>query len=101
MTHVKVISTETVFKGKLINLRIDRIEEQPGKETVREIVVSPNAVCVVARPTPDQVILIRQYRHATGRELIEIPAGGLKRDEDPKLAAIRELEEETGYLAAN
>ena len=101
MGDIKIISNETVFKGKLISLRIDRIEEQPGKEIVREIVVSPNAVCVVARPTPDHVILIRQYRHATGRELIEIPAGGLKKDEDPKLAAIRELEEETGYRASD
>ena len=90
MGDVKIISSETAFKGKLISVRVDRIEEQPGKKTVREIVVSPNAVCVVARPTVDDVILIRQYRHATGRELIEIPAGGLKKDEDPKLAAIRE-----------
>src|SRR5262249_45971693 len=101
MDNVKVLSSDTIFNGKLISLRIDRIEKQRGKKPVREIVVSPNAVCVVARPTPDNVILIRQYRHATGRELIEIPAGGLKQDEDPKLAAIRELEEETGYLAAN
>src|SRR5215475_8045394 len=99
MGNVKVLSSETIFKGKLISLRVDRIEEQPGKETTREIVVSPNAVCVVARPTPDQVILIKQYRHATGQVLLEIPAGGLKPDEDPQVAAIRELEEETGYRA--
>jgi ADP-ribose pyrophosphatase len=68
---------------------------------VREVVVARNAVCVVARPTLDQVILIRQYRHATGRELLEIPAGGLNDGEDPHAAAIRELEEETGFLATN
>src|SRR2546426_11472980 len=96
----KVISQETVFSGKLVTLRVDRIVEPAGHEAVREIVIVPNAVCVVARPTPQQVILIRQYRHATGRELLEIPAGGLKPDEDPKRAAIRELEEETGYLAS-
>ena len=83
-----------------MTLRVDKIVEA-GNEAVREIVVVPNAVCVVARPTPQQVILIRQYRHATGRELMEVPAGGLHKGEDPKLAAIRELEEETGYLAAN
>lgn len=99
MSNIKLLSSETVFKGKLITVRVDHIEEQ-GKKAVREVVMSPNAVCVVARPTPEQVILIRQYRHATGRELIEIPAGGLKPGEDPKLAAIRELEEETGYRAA-
>src|SRR5215831_17260087 len=96
----KVISQETVFKGRLISLRVDRIVEPAGHETTREIVVSPNAVCIVARPTPQEVIVIRQYRHATGKVLIEVPAGGLKPDEDPKLAAIRELEEETGFLAA-
>src|SRR5215475_3004120 len=101
MANVKIISSDTVFKGKLLTLRIDRIQEPPAKETTREVVMSPNAVCVVARPTPKEVVLVRQYRHATGQTLIEVPAGGLKPGEDPKEAAIRELEEETGYLAAN
>src|SRR5204863_7687443 len=69
-------------------------------ESTREIVVHPGAVCVVARPTPDEVILIRQYRHAAGQELLEIPAGTLHEGEDPRECAIRELEEEAGYLAA-
>ncbi len=99
MNQVKIISQETVFKGRLISLRVDRIVEPGGPETTREIVVSPNAVCVVARPAPDQVILIKQYRHATGRVLLEVPAGGLKPHEDPQVAAVRELEEETGYRA--
>lgn len=101
MADIKVLSSEKVFQGRLISLRVDRIVEPAGHETVREIVECPNAVSVVARPTPQQVILIRQYRHATGRELVEVPAGGLKPGEDPRLAAVRELEEETGYLAAN
>ena len=54
----------------------------------------------MARPTPEEVILIRQYRHATGRELLELPAGTLHDGEDPRECAIRELEEETGYRAA-
>ncbi len=99
MGNVKIINQEVVFKGKLVTLRVDRIQEDGCPESVREIVAVPNAVCVVARPTPDQVILIQQYRHATGRVLMEVPAGGLKPDEDPRLAAIRELEEETGYKA--
>jgi ADP-ribose diphosphatase len=56
-------------------------------------------VCIVARPTPNEVLLIRQYRHATGKELLEIPAGTLNRGEDPRDCAFRELEEETGYRA--
>src|SRR5579884_2169122 len=100
MSDVKVLSSETKFKGKLISVRVDQLEES-GKKYSREIVGCPNAVCVVARPSPQQVILIRQYRHATGKTLIELPAGGLKPDEDPGAAAIRELEEETGYLASH
>jgi ADP-ribose pyrophosphatase len=99
MSNVKLLSSEIRFTGKLISVRVDQIEED-GKPATREVVMSPNAVCVVARPTPEQVILIRQYRHATGQTLTEIPAGGLKPNEDPKLAAARELEEETGYHAA-
>jgi ADP-ribose pyrophosphatase len=74
--------------------------EPAGHECTREIVVHPGAVCVVARPTPQEVILIRQYRHAAGRELMEIPAGTLHEGEDPRVCAIRELEEEAGYRAA-
>jgi len=97
---VKIISQETVFKGRLIGVRVDRIVEPGGPETIREIVMVPNAVSIVARPTLHNVILIRQYRHATGQILLEVPAGGLQQNEDPARGAIRELEEETGYLAS-
>jgi ADP-ribose pyrophosphatase len=97
--NARIISQETVFKGRLLSLRVDRIVEPGGPETTREIVVAPNAVCIVARPEPDQIILVKQYRHATGRVLLEVPAGGLKPEENPQLAAVRELEEETGYRA--
>jgi ADP-ribose diphosphatase len=101
MSKAKILNQEVVFNGRLLQLRVDRLVEPAGHETRREIVVAPNAVSIVARPTLQQVILIRQYRHATGGEVLEVPAGGLHKHEDPKLAAIRELEEETGYLAGN
>src|SRR5437867_7808766 len=100
MSGAKVLDTRIAYKGNHIQLREDRVIEPAGYEASREIVVHPGAVCIVARPTPDEVILIRQYRHATGRELIEIPAGTLHDGEDPRECAIRELEEETGYRAA-
>jgi ADP-ribose pyrophosphatase len=100
MSEAKLLNTRTAFKGKHIQVREDRVIEPGGHEASREIVVHPGAVCIVARPTPLEVILIRQYRHATGRELIEIPAGTLHEGEDPLGCAIRELEEETGYRAA-
>src|SRR5437016_7486529 len=100
MSGAKVLDTRIAYKGKHIQVREDRVIEPGGHETSREIVVHPGAVCIVARPTPIEVILIRQYRHATGRVLIEIPAGTLHAGEDPMGCAIRELEEETGYHAA-
>jgi ADP-ribose pyrophosphatase len=100
VSEAKLLSTRTVYSGKHIQVREDRVIEPAGYEASREIVVHPGAVCIVARPTPLEVILIRQYRHAAGRELIEIPAGTLHVGEDPLACAIRELEEETGYRAA-
>jgi ADP-ribose pyrophosphatase len=100
MIKAKVLSQQRVFDGKLVKVRVDRVIEPAGHETTREIVEHPGAVCIVARPEPDKVLLIRQYRHAAGGELLEIPAGGLKDGEDPRVAALRELEEETGYQAA-
>lgn len=100
MNPAKLLNTRTVYKGRHIQVREDRVIEPAGYEASREIVVHPGAVCIVARPTPLEVILIRQYRHATGRELVEIPAGTLHEGEDPLECAIRELEEEAGYRAA-
>jgi len=100
MSDAKLLNTRTAYKGNHIQVREDRVIEPAGYEASREIVVHPGAVCIVARPTPIEVILIRQYRHATGKELIEIPAGTLHAGEDPTGCAIRELEEETGYRAA-
>ena len=100
MSEARVLTSRTAYKGKHIQLREDRVIEPAGYEAWREIVVHPGAVCIVARPTPIEVILIRQYRHAAGRELIEIPAGTLHEGEDPMGCAIRELEEETGFKAA-
>jgi len=100
MADPKILKSEMAFKGGHIQVRVDRVIEPAGHETTREIVIHPGAVCIVARPGDDDVILIRQYRHSTGGELLEIPAGGLEPGEDPLEAARRELEEETGYSAS-
>jgi ADP-ribose pyrophosphatase len=101
VSEAKILNQQIVYKGKHVQVREDRVIEPAGYEAVREIVVHPGAVCIVARPTLDQVILIRQYRHATGKELLEIPAGTLHDGEDARECAFRELEEETGYRASN
>lgn len=100
MNEAKILNSRIIHTGGHIQLREDRVIEPGGHEASREIVVHPGAVAVVARPTLEEVILIRQYRHATGRVLVEIPAGTLNDGEDPRDCAIRELEEEAGYSAA-
>src|SRR6476660_666293 len=99
MSEPKILTQEFVFKGKHIQVRLDRILDSAGKTSTLEIVVHPGAVCVVPLLDNGAVILLRQYRHAAGKRLLEICAGGLNPEEDPLEAARRELEEETGYLA--
>ena len=99
MAEPKLLHRTIAFDGGHVKVRVDRVIEPSGREATREIVVHPGAVCIVARPNPDEVLLVRQYRHSTGKELLEIPAGGLDPGEDPLDAARRELEEETGFLA--
>ena len=96
----KVLETKVGFQGWRIKVRTDRILNPDGRETTRDIVEHPGAVTIVALPAPDKVILVRQYRHATGKELLELPAGTREEGEDPIETAKRELEEETGYRAA-
>jgi len=72
-----------------------------GRETTREVAGYPNSVGIVALDGDENVILVRQYRHAVGKTLLEIPAGGIEDGEDPRRSALRELEEETGYTAAS
>jgi ADP-ribose diphosphatase len=99
MSETKILSQELAFKGKHVQVRLDRILDTAGNTTTLEIVVHPGAVCVVPLLDNGDVVLVRQYRHATGTRLLEICAGGLNAGEDPMEAARRELEEETGYRA--
>lgn len=99
MAKHSVRSQELVFKGDHIQVRVDEVVNPDGRVWSKELVLHPGAVCVVAVLDDGNLILVRQYRHAAGQELLEICAGGLNAGEDPVEAAIRELEEETGYRA--
>ena len=94
------VSSERVFEGKRIGLRVDRVRLADGTEAVREVAESPNAVVIVAVDDDQKLLLVRQYRFAVGRELLELPAGVIEGDEPPVASAQRELREETGFAAA-
>ena len=95
----RLISSRTVFEGRLLTVRLDEVELADGKRAAREMVRHPGAVAIVALAPDDQVVMIRQYRHAAGEVLWELPAGVLEPGEDRAACARRELTEETGYAA--
>lgn len=95
----KLIKTAKEFHGRLLTLRVDTVEMPNGVVTTREIVGHPGAVAVVALTDDKELVLVRQFRRPSGEVLLELPAGVPQKDEKGELAAIRELEEETGYLA--
>ncbi len=98
----EVESTTTVYDGQLSTVRIDRLRMPDGEVAEREIVAHPSAVAVVAVDDDGSVVFVRQYRHAVGDRLLELPAGMLDIDgEDAEAAARRELAEEVGLEAGS
>jgi ADP-ribose pyrophosphatase len=93
----RTLSSRYVYAGHNIRLRVDGVVLPSGKETVREVVEHDGAVAIVAVDEKDHLLLVRQFRHAANKELLEIPAGGVDRGETPEETATREMQEETGY----
>lgn len=94
------VSSETVFKGRLLEVRRDHITLPTGDPATREYIVHPGAVAVVPILDDGRVVMERQFRYPVGRVMLEFPAGKLDPGEGTFGTAIRELEEETGYRAA-
>jgi len=100
----RLISSEVLRRSRILEFRIDTVEAADGHRSTRDIASHPGGVCVVAIDPGDRVLFVRQWRHAAGRALLEIPAGTLDREPDGSIedhagAAARELEEETGSRA--
>ncbi|MBE6604155.1 MAG: NUDIX hydrolase [Ruminococcaceae bacterium] len=95
------LSSESIFDGVVLHVRCDRVQLPNGREAVREYVHHVGAVAVLPLTDEGEVILERQFRYPYGDILVEIPAGKLNSpEEDPRKAALRELREETGAVAA-
>ncbi len=94
----EVKSTQAIYKGKIISVELTDVRLPHGAETKMEVVRHPGSCVIVPMPDPDHIILVRQYRYPVDRFLWELPAGSLKRGEDPRAGAIRECEEEIGLV---
>jgi len=97
---VRVIESKEIYKGRVIQLKVDNIVEPGGVKAVREVVHHVGSVVILAHASDGRIVLVRQYRYAAREFLWELIAGGLEPGEKPLAAARRELLEETGYRAA-
>lgn len=100
----KLVSSKLAFKGRVFNVFTDTLEEPDGHRHIKDVVRHNGSVVMLAvddsiNPDDPDIILERQYRHAAGQFLIELPAGTRDAGEAPLAAAKRELIEETGYRA--
>jgi len=95
----EILSTRDIYKGKIFDV-IESDIRHDDVQYKREIVVHKGSAVIVPLFDDGTIALVRQYRYAAEKFLLEVPAGTLNKDEDPELGAIRELEEEIGVRAA-
>jgi len=94
----EIISTETIYEGRIFNLQLAEIQENDSTYK-REIVRHHGSAVIVPVFADNTIALVRQYRHAAQKHLLEIPAGTLEENEAPETGARREVEEEIGVVA--
>jgi len=99
MTEEITIESKQLYKGKVVQLRLDTVSLSNGRTKMREILVHPGAAAIVP-VINEKVLFVEQYRAAVGRKTLEIPAGTLEEGESPEECAKRELTEETGFYAS-
>ncbi|MDH4067833.1 MAG: NUDIX hydrolase [Dehalococcoidia bacterium] len=94
----KKVATQQIYQGRAVNVRVDTVEKASGIKTTREVVEHSDCIAVVALDEQGNILLVRQFRHAVDRFLMEIPAGGIDPGEEPVDSVRRELQEEIGYF---
>jgi ADP-ribose pyrophosphatase len=95
------ISSREIFNGQVVHLHVDTVRLPDGSQADREVVGHSGAVVVLPLTAGGEVVLVRQFRYPVGEILLELPAGKMDPGESPLQYASRELEEETGYRAAD
>lgn len=96
--NAEVLSSRRVFEGRIFDVTVDRVRLPHGKVAELEVVRHEGSVVLLPLTARGTLLLVRQYRHAAGRSLWELPAGSLEPGEDPDAAAARECHEELGLI---
>jgi ADP-ribose pyrophosphatase len=95
----ELLHSETLLKGRAFAIRRDTLKTPDGRETKFDIIEHGGSVIIVPIDKDGNLLFVRQYRHAAGMDLLELPAGTLEEGEDPAVCAAREIREETGFAA--
>ena len=95
----RTLTSETVYQGKIVTVLVDQAQLPNGKQAQREVVLHPGGVAVLPLDQDGMVTLVQQYRYPFHQLLLELPAGKLDGEEEHRVAAARELSEETGLEA--
>ena len=95
----ELLKSEVLMRGRAFAIRRDSLRTPDGHETKFEIIEHGGSVVIIPVDENGNMLLVRQYRHATGQDLLELPAGTLDGDEAPEVCAAREIREETGMSA--
>jgi ADP-ribose pyrophosphatase len=98
LVEEKTLSSRCIFDGRALSLRVDTVINADGQETTREIVEHSPCVAIVPVDAGGNILLVRQFRKALEKDLLEIPAGGIEPGESPLKAVRRECQEEIGYV---